>query len=237
VRFDVPDPGSGRPLADRLFGWGRRGDKPATEPEGSPVSRASDGDKTLSTKAFGKFLAALSNRESPVLLDLGPIVGSNVNFLGDRLGCKIFVEDLYANLETELRAGHDLAEYFKKRFPQADESFDGILCWDVLDYLDKASAQIVAQQMTRLLKPGGALLGFFSTVPAPAPEYTRFLVVDDTTLRHRSYPASRGRQQVFVNRDITRMFEALTVSDSFLLLTKMREMVFRKPERKAPAPA
>lgn len=231
----MPEPGSGRPLADRLFGWGRRSDKPA-DTESPSVGRVND-DKTLTTKAFGKFLAALAPRESPVLLDLGPIVGANVNFLGDRLGCKIFVEDLYANLETELRAGHDLPEYFKKRFPQEDESFDGILCWDVLDYLDKASAQIVAQQMTRLLKPGGALYGFFSTVPTSALEYTRFLVVDDTTLRHRAYPALRGRQQVFVNRDITRMFESLTVAESFLLLTKTREMVFRKPERKAASPA
>jgi hypothetical protein len=40
---------------------------------------------------------------------------------------------------------------------------------------------------------------------------------------------------VFANRDITRLFEGLTVSDSFLLLTKTREMVFRKPEQKAEA--
>jgi hypothetical protein len=232
----VADPQSGRPLADRLFGWGRRGDKSTTDAE---PGRSGSGEKTLSTKAFGKFLAALAHRESPVLLDLGPIVGTNVNFLGERLGCKIFVEDLFANLETELRAGRggDLAEYFKKRFPQPDASFDGILCWDVLDYLDKPSARIVAHEMARLLKPGGALFGFFSTVAASAAEYTRFLVVDDSTLRHRAYPATRGRQQVLVNRDITRMFETLTVSDSYLLLTKMREMVFRKPERKISAPA
>lgn len=236
----MSDPGSSRPLADRLFGWGRRGDKPATAgSSGSVVSAAGEGGKTLSTKAFGKFLGALANRESPVLLDLGPIVGPNVNFLGERLGCKIFVEDLYANIEKELGAGKgdELPEYFKTRFSQPDESFDGILCWDVLDFLDKSSAQIVARHMTRLLKPGGALFGFFSTVPTPAAEYTRFLVVDDTTFQHRAYPASRGRQQVFVNRDITRMFEGLTVADSFLLLTKTREMVFRKPEQKTPAPS
>jgi hypothetical protein len=230
----VPDREPGRPLADRLFGWGRRS---TPEADAAPAGRPIEADKTLSTKAFGKFLAALSHRDAPVLLDLGPIVGDNVNFLGDRLGCKISVEDVYANLETHLRSGRasELPEYFKTRFPQADESYDGILCWDVLDYLDKASAQVVAQQVTRLLKPGGAVLGFFSTVQMPAPEYTRYLVVNDTTLRHRAYPASRGRQQVFVNRDITRMFEGLTVAESFLLLTKMREMVFRKPERKTPA--
>jgi 2-polyprenyl-3-methyl-5-hydroxy-6-metoxy-1,4-benzoquinol methylase len=124
----------------------------------------------------------------------------------------------------------------KTRFPQPDASFDGILCWDVLDYLDKASAPIVAREMVRLLKPGGALLGFFATVALPAAEYVRYVIVDDLTLRHRVYPAARPRQQVFVNRDINRMFEGLTVSDSYLLLTKTREMVFRKPEKKTAGP-
>jgi len=40
---------------------------------------------------------------------------------------------------------------------------------------------------------------------------------------------------VIANRDINRLFEGLTVAESFLLLTKTREIVFRKPEKK-PAP-
>ena len=228
----MPESGSGRPLADRLFGWGRR--------KGRPEAQSGDADAgpvspPLPTKAFGRFVAALAGREAPVILDLGPIVGTNVNFLGERLGCKYFVEDLFANIEThhKTKTPPDLVEFFKTRFPQADASFDGILCWDVLDYLDKKSAPIVAREMTRLLKPGGALLGFFATTALAASEYTRYVVVDEHALRHRTYPAARPRQQVFVNRDINRMFEGLTVSDSFLLLTKTREIVFRKPEKKA----
>ena len=52
---------------------------------------------------------------------------------------------------------------------------------------------------------------------------------DDQTLRHRTYPASRGRQRVLQNRDIMRLFETLRVSDSFLLQTNLREILFRKP--------
>jgi hypothetical protein len=233
----VPEGGSGRPLSDRLFGWGRRSERGEQDrTQADPAPRGPE--KALPTKAFGKFVSALTGREAPVLLDLGPIVGSNVNFLGERLGCKYFVEDLYANVESHHRSKNppDLAEFFKKRFPQPDASFDGILCWDVLDYLDKASAPIVAREMVRLLKPGGALLGFFATVALPAAEYVRYVIVDDHTLRHRVYPAARPRQQVFVNRDINRMFDGLTVSDSYLLLTKTREMVFRKPEKKTAGP-
>jgi hypothetical protein len=216
-------------LTDRLFGWGRRAEK---EPE---AAESATPERTVPTKAFARFLHALSLRDSPVVLDLGPIVGGNVNFLGERLGCKYLVEDLYQNIESHVttRNPPDLAAFFEKRFPQADASVDGVLCWDVLDYLDKASAQVVARQMTRILKPGGAVFGFFSTVASTEKEYTRYLIVNDTTLKHRTAPGSRARQQVYANRDINRLFEGLTVSDSFLLLTKTREIVFRKPDQKA----
>jgi hypothetical protein len=228
----VPAQGPGRPLTDRLFGWGKRTEKETT-PE-SAESAGATAERTVPTKAFARFLHALSLREAPVLLDLGPIVGGNVNFLGERLGCKYHVEDLYQNIESHMKTKNppDLAAFFAKRFPQADASIDGVLCWDVLDYLDKASAQVVAKQMTRMLKPGGAVFGFFSTVASTEKEYTRYLIVNDTTLKHRVTPGSRARQQVFANRDINRLFEGLNVSDSFLLLTKTREIVFRKPDAK-----
>jgi SAM-dependent methyltransferase len=220
----VQDEQGGRSLTDLLFRWGRR-----VEPERQP-GEAERGSVT--TKVFGKFLRALAHRETPVVLDLGPVVGSNISFLGERLGCKFVVEDVFNDLERFTRDGRgaSFAEFLKTRFPQADGSIDGILCWDLLDYLDKASAQVLARQMVRLLKPGGALLGFFATT-APGPgalHYTKYVVVDDTTLQHRSYAGSRERQPVLNNRDISRLFEGLRVAESFLLLTRTREILFRK---------
>jgi hypothetical protein len=223
------------------LGGGRNGGQDSARsstqpgPNGGAASTGAEG--SISTKAFSRFLAALKHREAPVLLDLGPVVGSNINYFGERLGCKFFIEDVYANLEKYARENRtkELAEFFKTRFPQPDASFDGILCWDIFDYLDKAAAQTLAREMTRLLKPGGALLTFFATVAMPGKEYTRYLVVDDKTFKHKTAPAARGRQQVFVNRDINLMFEGLNVSDSFLLMTRTREIVFRKPEQKTAA--
>jgi hypothetical protein len=232
-------------LLARLGGGRTGGQEPARS--STPSSTTTNGttgangaagsDKSISTKAFSRFLAALKHREAPVLLDLGPVVGSNINYFGEKLGCKFFIEDVYANLEKFAKENRtkELAEFFKTRFPQADGSFDGILCWDIFDYLDKNAAQVLAREMTRLLKPGGALLTFFATVAMPGKEYTRYLVVDDKTFRHKTAPAARGRQQVFVNRDINLMFDGLNVSDSFLLMTRTREIVFRKPEQKLAA--
>jgi len=186
------------------------------------------------TKALARFLASLSAHEQPILIDLGPVVGSNVTFFGEQLGCKIFVEDVTKDIDRHVKEGRvaELPAFFSQRFPQADGTVDGILCWDVFDYMDKKGAEALAQQLTRILKPEGALLAFFST-SAPQegvkPAYPRHVVVDQTNLQHRPYPAARGKQRPLLNRDIQRMFEPLRITEQFLLKTNMREVLFRKP--------
>jgi cyclopropane fatty-acyl-phospholipid synthase-like methyltransferase len=192
------------------------------------------------TKALARFLTLLNARPQPHLLDLGPVVGHNVTFFGEQLGCKIFVEDLSKDIDQHVRDGKvaELPSFLSKRLPQAEASFDGILCWDVFDYLDKPSAQALARELTRVLRPEGVLLAFFSTSapqPGAKPGYTRHVVVDQSTLQHRSYSAARGKQQPLLNRDIQRMFEPLRITEQFLLKTNMREVLFRKLAEAAPA--
>jgi hypothetical protein len=200
------------------------------EPDVPPSPSAAE-DPIFATKALRKFLTTLTAHESPVLLDLGPVVGSNVSFFGEQLGCKIFVEDIFADLDRHVREGklEALPEFLQKRFPQASGTVDGILCWDVIDYMDKASAQELAKELTRLLRPEGALLGFFGSTPRPDVRYTKYIIVDEVNLKHRHYAAARGRQSVLLNRDIIRLFSGLRVSDSFLLQNNLREILFRKP--------
>jgi hypothetical protein len=57
------------------------------------------------TKVLARFVASLSARPQPVLLDLGPVVGSNVSFFGEQLGCKIIVEDLSKDIDRHVRDG------------------------------------------------------------------------------------------------------------------------------------
>jgi hypothetical protein len=188
-------------------------------------------DPVFATKALRKFLASLTAHESPVLLDLGPVVGSNVSFFGEQLGCKIFVEDIFADLDRHVRGNkiEDLPAFLKKRFPQESNSVDGILAWDLIDYLNKASAAELAIELTRLLRPDGALLGFFGNAQRRDTNYTKYIIADEQTLKYRAYPAVRGRQAILLNRDIIRLFSGLRVSDSFLLQNNLREILFRKP--------
>jgi hypothetical protein len=199
------------------------------EPVDTQVSRVEE--PVFSTKALRKFLGTLSARESPTLMDLAPVVGSNLNFFGDHLGCKVLIEDIYSDVERHTREQKlaDFPAYLSSRFRQPDASVDGIVCWDVLDYLDRPAAQALADQLTRVLKPEGALLAFFGTAQPRDAHYTRYVIVDDVNLKYRPYPATRGRLGTLANRDIIRLFEQLRVSDSFLLQNNLREILFRKP--------
>jgi hypothetical protein len=183
------------------------------------------------TKALHKFLASLHASDNPLLLDLGPVVGTNVTFFGEQLGCRLRVEDIAKDIDRHVKDGtvDQLPAFFAKRFTQAPGTVDGILCWDLLDYLDRPAAQALATAMSSLLRPDGLLLGFFSTAEQPEAVYTKYVVVDESTLRYRTYPAARPRQRSLLNGDIIKLFKDLRVTDSFLMKSKVREMLFRKP--------
>jgi SAM-dependent methyltransferase len=185
------------------------------------------------TKALSKFLSSLNARSQPLLLDLGPVVGTNVTFFGEELGCKILVENVFKDIDRHISEGKidELPAFFAQRFSQADGAVDGILCWDIFDYVDWKSAQALARQLVRILRPDGAVLAQFSTTESKAPiapVYTKYVVVDRQTLQYRPYAAARGKQRPLVNRDIQRMFEPLRITEQFLLKNNLREVLFRK---------
>jgi hypothetical protein len=186
------------------------------------------------TKALSKFLGNLNARSQRLLLDLGPVVGTNVTFFGEELGCKIHVEDLFKDIDRHIAEGKldALPAFLSQRFAQEDGTVDGILCWDIFDYLDKASAQALARELVRMLRSDGVLFALFNIVEAATkapPAYTRYVVIDRQKLQYRSYRATRGKQRPLSPRDIQRLFEPLRITEQFLLKNNLREVLFRKP--------
>jgi predicted SAM-dependent methyltransferase len=209
-----------------ILKWGPK------RPDRSPAESVgvSGSEPVVASKGLPKFLQALTQQPSPVLLDFGPVIGTNVEQFGERLGCKLFIEDLVADVERHTRAGtlDQLPAVFDKRFRHGEASVDGILCWDIFDFLDKHAAAALAKQIVRMLKPGGIVMGFFCSIPVEKATFTKYEIVDDTNLRHRHHPGSGGPKRVLQNRDIIRMFDGLSVSDSFLLKGSTREMLLRR---------
>ena len=110
-----------------------------------------------------------------------------------------------------------------------DASVDAVLCWDIFDYLVPVAASVLAGEVIRVLRPGGALLGFFSGGGPDDRCYTKYVIEDDWRLRLRCYPAACHRERVLHNREITNLFGGLEVFGSVLLKSGVREVLFCKP--------
>ena len=109
-------------------------------------------ENVFTTRGLSKFVAALDGRECPTVIDLGAVVGANVPFFGELLGCRLHVVDVllaadlwWALLSDEASVLSDEASVLDDSDVRADtgasgrlgyesESADGVLCWDVFDY-------------------------------------------------------------------------------------------------------
>ncbi len=69
-----------------------------------------------------------------------------------------------------------LAQAILARLTQPDESVDGILCWDLFDFLDRPTGQALAHRLARLVRKGGVLHGFFGTTPMELRHYSRYVI-------------------------------------------------------------
>ena len=212
-----------------LLKWGSKRTPNASGP--GDIRPPKGGEQVVATKAFPKFLAAVSQQPDPsIVIDLGPVIGGNVAFLGDRLGCKLFIEDLVTELDRHVKSKtlDSLEPAIVTRVQRDEGSVAGVLCWDLFDFLPKQAAQALAKEIVRILRPGGAIMGFFSSVAVERAPFTKFEIVDQHNLRHRHHPGAGGAKQPLHNRDIIKMFDGLTVAESFLLKNNTREMLLRK---------
>jgi len=185
----------------------------------------------IPSKALQKFIGALSHNEAPVLIDFGPVIGTNVAFFGEHLGCKLHIEDLATEIDrhTRARTRDVLPETLAKRFTMPDASVDGVLCWNIFDFLEGPAAKALAREVVRVLRPGGAVMGFFCTKPVERASFTKYEILEEcSSLRHRHHAGSGGAKFVLQNRDIIKMFDGLSVSESFLLKSNTREILLRK---------
>jgi hypothetical protein len=216
-------------ISDLLKFGGKKPDEPA---RALADAHAPKGPETVvPSKALSKFIGALSHQDAPVLVDFGPVIGTNVAFFGEHLGCKLHIEDLASEIDKHARANtrEELPAALAARFRMADQSVDGVLCWDIFDFLEPVAARALAREIVRVLRPGGAVMGFFCTKAVERASFTKFEILEETSsLRHRHHPGMGGAKFVLQNRDIIKMFEGLFVAESFLLKSNTREILLRK---------
>jgi hypothetical protein len=183
------------------------------------------------SRTLRAFLHAMAESPAPIIVDLGPVIGSNVDFLGSRLACKLYPADLYADLDQPLARGDGdgLGGVLAVKLGQEPGSVDGILAWDVFDHADRGEAADLARRLASLLRPGGLMMALFTSEPRHEAASRRYVIVDADHLRHRPAPGARRARKVWPMRDIEVLLAPLEVLQSHLLVHHQREMLLRRP--------
>jgi hypothetical protein len=209
---------------------------PATSPAPSPNSRVSNGLK--------EFLWLISDVPRGRVLDLGPIWQSTVSFFVEK-GYRVSSEDLLrawkdflTDEEEKLRTAAvgvgaerlspaALAEKFLQTALQyPEESYHGVLAWDLFDYFDPVAVVPLVTRLTRLVHPGGAVLALFHS--RPAERFHRYRIVDQQSVELIPAPTIAVHAHVFQNREILGLFEEFRSSKSFVGRDQVREALYVK---------
>lgn len=203
----------------------------------SETSRVSNGLKEL--------LWNLDGLGRGTLLDLGSAWQTTLSFFIEK-GFRVTAEDLLRSWkqfldqeEKSLREAGNMpdpsvdmtptgrADRFlvsNLKYPAA--SFDAVLLWDLLDYLEQPMATKTVACVTELLRPGGVVFAMFHS---KKPEgFQRYRVVDSNTLQVISSPVLCPAQRVYQNREIQDLFARYRTTKSFIARDQLRETLFIK---------
>lgn len=205
-------------------------------PERRETNRFSNGLKQL--------LWNLDGLGRGTLLDLGPAWQTTLSFFIERgfrvssedilRGWKAFLDEEEGRLRQDgsLRDSLDMTPHGRARrflegslqYPKG--SFDAILLWDILDYLEPTLAKELVAGLTELLRGGGAVFAMFHSKKPDS--FQRYRVADSNTLQVVSSVVICPAQKVYQNREIQDLFLRYRTVKSFVGRDQLRETLFIK---------
>lgn len=209
---------------------GQPSDAPAAagENESAPVLRRSSGMR--------EFWKGIQGQPGLSILDLGAASQANISFVTEQ-GYKIYTADLLQSIllfapkpknETPKPKDGATAEeedFFRDNLNYGEGQFDGILCWDLFDYVSDPLIKPLISRLHHCLKPGGAVLSFFHTGAAgqQVPMYHYRIRAEDTLQM-----SGRGVGQLqrhFNNRTIENLFKNFASLKFYLSRDNLREVI------------
>jgi hypothetical protein len=178
------------------------------------------------------------------LLDLGAVFQSTVMFFIER-GFRLSTEDMMRSWKEFLTAEEEtmrkmqvgaegsrvsqgmLAEKFlDSNLQYPEDSFHGVLAWDLFDYLDAELLPRVMERLYTILRPGGAVLASFHS---KTPErFNRYKIVDGQNIELIPSPTLAVHARIFQNREILDIFGKFRSSKTFVGRDQVREAIFLK---------
>lgn len=205
-------------------------------PELQETTRISNGLK--------EFLWNLEGLGRGTLLDLGPAWQTTLSFFIER-GFRVTSDDILRGWSDFIREHESRSilplkeEDYLERTPEARTkkfleenlqypvaSFDALLLWDVLDYMEPIVAKLTVARLEEMLRPGGVVFAMFHS---KKPEgFQRYRVADTSRLQVLSAKPICAAHKVYQNREIQGLFGNCRTIKTFIGRDQLRETLFLK---------
>jgi len=208
---------------------------PAKPGRSAPATRGGPDVVTRPSRGLEEFFTYIRDQAGLTLLDLGPATQQNVSFITN-LGHRLYSEDFLRILresfgqegaaEEQLNAGR--IDYFLRQSLDYPEGhFDGVLVWDVLEYLTPALLAAVVERLHTIVRPRSYMLAFFHSDDKldEVPQYT-FRIQEINQLQVASQGARRPAQ-LFNNRSLEKLFGRYESVKFFLTRERLREVIVK----------
>ncbi len=182
--------------------------------------------------AFPRFIQKLKARHKPALLDLGILCGENIAWLAGH-GVKVFVDDAAEHLiesstkTVKLPDGQVKpapVEFSHIAYPAG--SFDSMLLWNLLDFMDRETAGRFLEKLRFFMKPRCLLFAMcsYDRSKTSAP-LTRYRITDENHIAYEEDPQRRLGVHILENRELHDLFSRFEFIKTNLLRNQVRELL------------
>ena len=198
-------------------------------------SRHGSGVETLtrSSRGLQEFFSYIRGQSGLTILDFGAATQQNVSFitnLGHRLYSENFLQLLKESFSAETADQSNpgrIDAFLKQALDYPDGRFDGVLVWDVLEYLAPPLLAAVVERLHKIVRPQSYMLAFFhSDDKQEAVPYYTFRIQDLNTLQVDQH-GSRQPVQLFNNRSLEKLFSRFGSVKFFLTRERLREVIIK----------
>lgn len=214
--------------------FGRRKSPPAV-PEETEAPQGPQ-EEVHASPALEALVERLQRSAPPSILDLGPALGTNVEFFS-RYAARLVIADFLGSLSTDEGLAIRFHQQPASVVPEilsaatgASELHDVVLAWDVFNYLTREQMDALGEHLGRVTRPGAHLLTLVATVPEVPAEPVLYKIEDDSHLRYGVRSPRPRKSPRWAPAELGRSLASFTVDRSYLLRHGVQEYLMLRRE-------
>jgi hypothetical protein len=193
--------------------------------------------QTRASHGLEQFFASIQDEENLSILDFAGASQANISFI-TTLGHRIYSNDIVRTLEETFGASGDFvvnqtdpqkaAAFLSESLNFPENSFNGALVWDTLQFLAQPLLQDTVDRLFEILRPQSYLLAFFhADEKAETIPLYNYRIVESKVLS-LTPRGQRKPAQYFNNRSLEKLFQKFNSVKFFLTRDHLREVIVRR---------